>query len=158
MRAADYQVSPRAIWPAPAPPNSNTVSRLASYAIELQTRAHALPIGWRSDQSIPSHSQVSARTPVDPAPPADGLAPKARVVAVTAGGERRVYAYSGIANRCDASGQWTDELGGVALIFEYSADSETVMVAPDPPDAPIEVEYSFWFAWYAMYPQDEVLD
>ena len=96
--------------------------------------------------------------PVDPAPPADGLAPKARVVAVTAGGERRVYAYSGIASRCDASGQWTDELGGVALVFEYSADSETVMVAPDPPDAPIEVEYSFWFAWYAMYPEDEVLD
>ncbi len=96
--------------------------------------------------------------PVNPAPPADGLAPKARVVAVTAGGERRVYAYSGIANRCDASGQWTDELGGVALVFEYSADSETVMVAPDPPDAPIEVEYSFWFAWYAMYPEDDVLD
>ncbi len=96
--------------------------------------------------------------PVDPAPPADGLAPKARVVAVTAGGERRVYAYSVIAKRCDASGQWTDELGGVALVFEYSADSETVMVAPDPPDEPIEVEYSFWFAWYAMYPEDEVLD
>ncbi len=96
--------------------------------------------------------------PVDPAPPADGLAPKARVVVVTAGGERRVYAYSGIANRCDASGQWTDELGGLALVFEYSADSETVMVAPDPPDAPIEVEYSFWFAWYAMYPEDDVLD
>ena len=94
--------------------------------------------------------------PVDPAPPADGLGPKARVIAVTAGGERGVYPYSFIAEHCDASGEWTDELGGVALVFEYSADPETVMVTPDPREEPIEVIYAFWFAWYAMYLQDEL--
>src|SRR5690606_11910250 len=60
------------------------------------------------------------RFPVHPAPPEGGLANKARVLAVAAGGEERVYPYALLAEKTGpGGGEWTTEQGGVALTFRY---------------------------------------
>ncbi len=94
--------------------------------------------------------------PVDPPPPPDGPRPKERLVIVTAGDRQAVYPYSLIADRVDPSGAWTDSLGDVTVRFDYQADPETVMVTSEGSQDSLQIIYSFWFAWHAMYPGTSV--
>jgi hypothetical protein len=96
------------------------------------------------------------RFPVDPLPSADGLGAMARVVAVTAGDTRGVYALSEIARRADGTGTWSTRLDGTPLRFQYRAEPQTVVVFPETGRARVEIVYAFWFAWHAMYPNDKV--
>jgi hypothetical protein len=95
------------------------------------------------------------RFPVDPLPPEGGPRAKDRVVVVSTDRARAVYPLAGIARRAGDDGSYEASLDGTAVKFRYRSDPETVAVtAAD--DAPIRAVHSFWFAWHAMYPDDEL--
>jgi hypothetical protein len=87
--------------------------------------------------------------------PAGSLPPKTPCVIVDAGEQRRVYPLSLIAERADASGAWMDTIGGRIFTFQHAADPDVARVSSDDGD-PATVIYSFWFAWHAMHPGDEI--
>lgn len=110
---------------------------------------------------------------------------KDRVVAISTGGEHRVYPVSMIARRAaeryhdspsrdarlgesqyqepryqespnpDARPTWADNLGGVELVFISDPSSNTVAVFAPNGEA-FEMAHAFWFAWHAMRPDDEL--
>jgi hypothetical protein len=95
------------------------------------------------------------RFPVDPLPPEGGPRAKDRVVVVITDRVRAVYALAGIARRAGADGSYQAKLDGTAVQFRYRADPETVAVNAGG-DTPIRAVHSFWFAWHAMHPDDEL--
>jgi hypothetical protein len=95
------------------------------------------------------------RFPVDPLPPEGGPRAKDRVVVVITDRTRAVYALAGIARRAGADGSYQATLDGTAVQFRYRADPETVAVNAGG-DTPIRAIHSFWFAWHAMHPDDEL--
>ncbi len=94
--------------------------------------------------------------PVEPPPPLGGPDPKARVVAVAAGGERRVYLLSSIAAQAGSGGRWTDTVGGTTVRFDYRPDPQRVAVRGPAGDTALAVIHAFWFAWHASHPDDEL--
>ncbi len=107
------------------------------------------------------------RFPVAPLPPVDAgeaegikLRKKTPVLAVTAGGKRLVYPFPLVAKRAGESGLWETTQGGVPLQIRYwagnRADNPTIAVVTAPGGEPLEVLPSFWFAWYATHPGDEL--
>ncbi len=91
---------------------------------------------------------------VNPPPPEGELAIKERLLIVEAPDERRVYPLALIARRADPAGRWTDSLGGVDVEFVCTTDPQTVHVASTS-GGNIITRYAMWFAWHAMYPDDE---
>ncbi|MEE8154733.1 MAG: DUF3179 domain-containing (seleno)protein [Phycisphaerales bacterium] len=91
---------------------------------------------------------------VDPPPPEGELAVKERLLIVEAAAERRVYPLALIAGRADEAGRWTDSLGGVDVEFVCTTGPQTVHVASTN-GGNIITRYAMWFAWHAMYPDDE---
>lgn len=100
------------------------------------------------------------RFPVDPEPPA-GLSPKARVLAVTAGGETCVFPLDALATAADDAGEVQATVGGHALRFALSRDPAGVQAKAAEVSAPagvaLEVVPCFWFAWYAAHPDRATL-
>jgi hypothetical protein len=96
------------------------------------------------------------RFPVDPLPPEGGPRAKDRVVVVSTDRSRAVYALTGIARRAGADGSYQATLDGAAVQFQYRAEPETVAVSAGE-GAPIRAVHSFWFAWHAMHPDDELV-
>ena len=92
--------------------------------------------------------------PVDPLPGVEGLAIKDLVVVVDTNEERGVYPVAAIGDLADTTGIWETTLGATPLRFRYRAVPPTVVVWS--PDASVHVRYAFWFAWHAMYPQDQL--
>jgi hypothetical protein len=95
------------------------------------------------------------RFPVDPLPPEGGPRAKDRVVVVSTDRARAVYALAGIARQAGADGAYQATLDGTAVQFQYRAEPETVAVRAGG-DTPIRAVHSFWFAWHAMHPDDEL--
>ncbi|MHC4100746.1 MAG: DUF3179 domain-containing (seleno)protein [Planctomycetota bacterium] len=93
--------------------------------------------------------------PVDPLPPEGGPRAKDRVVVVSTDRIRAVYPLADIARRAGADGSYQATLDGTAVQFRYRADPETVVVSAGG-DTPIRAVHSFWFAWHAMHPDDEL--
>jgi len=101
--------------------------------------------------------------PVGHPPPAEGpLRAKDRVVAVTAGGERRVYPVARVAGRADLAGRWEAAHGAATVRFRVSRDPAGVapdalwVTAEGAPD--LEVVPAFWFAWHTRHPEDPVVE
>jgi hypothetical protein len=95
--------------------------------------------------------------PVDPMPPADGLAPKTPCVVVFAGDERRLYPVPLVLERTRAGREtWTDTLGGSALEFHVLQDPVTVRVTAGDEAAPPIVVPALWFAWHTVDPDVDV--
>jgi hypothetical protein len=97
------------------------------------------------------------RFPVRPLPPPDGPAYKTRVVVVGVHGVRGVFPLSTIAARADANGVWRTALGGSPLRFIYREPPASVWVETDEPHPALETVYCFWFAWYALHPDEALL-
>jgi hypothetical protein len=93
--------------------------------------------------------------PVDPPPPTAGPGIKDRVVIVTADRARGVYALNDIARRVGADGTLETMIGDSAVRLRYRADPQTVAVSAAPGSQPITTTHAFWFAWHAMYPDDQ---
>ena len=91
---------------------------------------------------------------VSPRPPEGELGTKERLLIVEAANERRVYPLALIAGQADQAGRWTDSLGGVDVEFVCTTDPLTVHVASIN-GGNIITRYAMWFAWHAMYPDDE---
>lgn len=98
--------------------------------------------------------------PVRPLPPSDSLDAKTPVLAVSAGGQRRVYP---IPFMMAAAAQplepaqpmvYADALGDVRLEFVIDRGGHAVRVQTDPPGQAIEIVHALWFAWHAMHPED----
>jgi hypothetical protein len=96
------------------------------------------------------------RFPVSPLPPADGPRAKDRVVVVSTDEARAVYALAAIARRAAPDGSFQTTLDATGLRFRYRADPETVTVTAEPGGAAIRAIHTFWFAWHAMYPDDQL--
>ena len=92
--------------------------------------------------------------PVDPLPGVDGPAVKDLVIVVDTDEQRGVYPVTAIGDLADATGIWETTLGATPLRFRYRAVPPTVVVWS--PDETVRVRYAFWFAWHAMYPQDQL--
>lgn len=99
--------------------------------------------------------------PVSPRPP-EGLAAKARVLAVEVGGVRRVYSVARVAARTTATGAWETEQGGARLRFELLHDPAGVqpesLTVSRPDGGPLVSVPSLWFAWHAFHPLDPLMD
>jgi hypothetical protein len=103
--------------------------------------------------------------PVEPMPAAGTPLPKTRVLAVQAGDARRVYPIplllerakeTGSAGGENATRSWTDNLGGATITFTFDHKWQLPHVVINPPEAPLQVTNSYWFAWHAMHPDDEL--
>lgn len=107
--------------------------------------------------------------PVNPMPPVDGPPIKSPVIAIEAGSVRRVYPISYImkmaadsvsgnpnGNSSGKVGKWSDTLGSTHLLFTCNREAQTVDVEHDSAGQPILATHAFWFAWHAMFPQDEL--
>ena len=113
--------------------------------------------GLYKREPVPGYLQSDELVfPVTPEAPTDRRARKTRVVVVEAGGQRCVFPLPVLAERADADGRWSTTLGGVPLTFAFRAQPRCAWVRPEPPDAPIDVRYAFWFAWHALHPDDPV--
>ncbi|MCA9291778.1 MAG: DUF3179 domain-containing protein [Phycisphaerales bacterium] len=85
--------------------------------------------------------------PITPVLEPGGRAPKARVVQIAAGDERRVFALSDLAAKV-GTGSWTTDLAGRAVTFSRVTDETAIIDAP----ADVDVRFALWFAWHAMVP------
>lgn len=94
--------------------------------------------------------------PYSPKTEQSAIEPKSRVVAVQAGGQRRVYPLT-LLNAMATNGTFIDELGGVRLTFHPHREKETVMISADPPDSDVKWVHALWFAWHAMHPDDSLM-
>jgi hypothetical protein len=101
-------------------------------------------------------------TPVSPAPPEDSLAAKTQVMAVITSEACRVYPLPYVLDHAtpiaDAPGlvEWKDELGSRTLRFIGDRQAKTLRVEASPADDQMLTFQSFWFAWHAMHPEDEL--
>jgi len=97
--------------------------------------------------------------PVEPMPPSNALPAKARVLAVTVNGHRRVFPIALLAQWAKASDDGkscTHELGGTILHFTVDSINEIATVQAADPNASLLITPVFWFAWHAMHPDDDV--
>ncbi|MCH2144333.1 MAG: DUF3179 domain-containing protein [Phycisphaerales bacterium] len=99
----------------------------------------------------------SLKFPVSPLPPDNRSNPllprlKARVIAVTAGGVRRIWPLTMMVEALGADrGTITVEQGGVPIRFLLNELPQTALVsAPD--GVEITVQPRLWFAWYCSHP------
>ncbi len=112
--------------------------------------------GYYKREPLPGYLQSDDLVfPVEPAAPTDRLANKTRVVAVAVAGRRAVFPVPVIERLANADGSWVTRLGGIGLRFQCSGPG-AVYVTPDPPSAPLDVRYAYWFAWYSVAPDDPV--
>jgi hypothetical protein len=104
--------------------------------------------------------------PVQKASPssADDLEPKARVLAVITSEACRVYPIAYVLSiaqpQQDSTSslvEWTDVLAGRRLRFIGDRSAQTLRVESDPPDPEMFTVTSFWFAWHAMHPDDQLM-
>lgn len=96
--------------------------------------------------------------PVKPAiKKSSGLRNKDKLVVVRTGGAMRAYPIERIAHAAGSAGVVEDTLGRTRLRLTYLKEADSVRVETiEPPEAPYEVVYTFWFAWYAMHPDGDV--
>ncbi len=90
------------------------------------------------------------------------LAPKTRVLAIRTSEGRRVYPIPYILDHgepiVDVPGliEWRDSLGTRTLRFIGDPAAKTLRVEAIPSDNQFMATHSFWFAWRAMFPDDEL--
>ena len=91
-------------------------------------------------------------------PDADSAPFKERVIVVTDRNNKRyVYPYNLIAAQVDGDGHWIDDTSGQPIRFSYVQDPEHVSAVYTDSNLPINAPYSFWFAWHALHPKDELI-
>ncbi len=92
-------------------------------------------------------------------PDSNGIAFKERVVVITdAQDKRHIYPYSLIAASADENGIWIDDHMSEPIRFTYMQDPEHVSVSNAETGDPLDAPYSFWFAWHALHPDDNVIN
>jgi hypothetical protein len=97
------------------------------------------------------------RFPVEPLPPHEERPYKTPVLVVDAGGARGVYPLPLLASRAGPEGTWRTAVGDHPVLLCYRDDPPTAWAEGGDPRAPIVSRYAFWFAWYAMHPEDAEL-
>jgi hypothetical protein len=92
--------------------------------------------------------------PVEPLPPAGGLALKDHVLVVTVAGRDTVVALRRIAAAKGAtSGAWETPEAGIPLRIDFDLDAGAALVEPLADPGPgFATRQCFWFAWYAAHP------
>lgn len=74
-----------------------------------------------------------------------------------ASGGRRAYVVEAIAKKAGAAGTWTDTINGVDVAFTVDEPSQTVIAASAKPASRLSVIHTFWFAWHALRPEDDLV-
>lgn len=97
------------------------------------------------------------RFPVSPLPPDPDLPKKTPVIVIRVGKQSRAFTYDAIASRGDANTAWSTAIGGVPVRLRYYAHPPAVTAASVDPSQPVEVIYTFWFAFYAICPDTELV-
>lgn len=152
LRTIPYQLVSWREWSARYP-NTTVLDRDLSMAARYKKSA---PTQYFNSDAL--------LAPFDPQPPNEGPAAKTPVIAVLAGEHRRVYPLPQVielAREAAArSGQPVveDTLGSTRVRFVCDLESGTAWVESDQSanQPPIEAIHAFWFAWHAMFPEDEL--
>ncbi len=95
--------------------------------------------------------------PTEPWPGDTTVRYKARIVAVLVRGEWLVYPWQGLVARCSPDGEWRTRQGGVDLRFRCGAEPLQTVVTLGDTERLATTIHSFWFAWHAHRPRDEVV-
>lgn len=97
--------------------------------------------------------------PVDPLPPPNLLPLKARVMSVTAHGERRVYPLPFLAKQANADGIFADRIGELEVVIRYDRKYGVASLQSPPPvvGEDVSVVYAMWFAWFAAFGDADVV-
>ncbi len=117
------------------------------------TRVLSDKTGHRRDyRRNPYASYFRSPSLMFPAKPAsDRLPAKAKVLGVWTDGAARAYPVSAFNKRRT---RIEDTVGGKKVVIEFNPLAESMRVAEA--DEGARWMYSFWFAWYAFYPQTDV--
>jgi hypothetical protein len=75
---------------------------------------------------------------------------KTPMLSVWAGGERRLYPLSLIAEHADADGRWRIRQGDADLQFRYWSGNPAVAVVDAAEGQPLTAVQAYWFAWFAQ--------
>jgi hypothetical protein len=86
----------------------------------------------------------------------DRLPLKEWVLGLRIGGQAKAYPFSVLARRVDAQGRLLDRVGDVPLEIRFDGKHRSAE-AFDASGRPLPSVMAFWFAWYAFYPQTQVL-
>ena len=97
--------------------------------------------------------------PVDPLPPAGELDLKDRVMAVSVGGERRVYPLPMLEKTAVESIVFRDEIGSTAVAIRYDPVHKVAVLEQPAPvvGGDVAVIYAMWFAWFAAHGDADVV-
>ena len=136
--------------------------------LQAHPQTTVLDLDWqmfKGYQELNSRYDEYLRSPglirsVEPMPEEESPGLKAQVVIVEINDERKVYPLSLIAASIDADNRWTVTIGGESVEFIYQTNPQTVYISPQTyerlSDTPMITRHALWFAWHAMYPEDEV--
>ncbi len=91
------------------------------------------------------------RFPVEPLPPAGGRALKTPCVRVAHGGHERLIALPELAKESRPDGRTTITLGELEVPVIVREEPPALLIEGSP-ESGLEVQYGFWFAWYAQRP------
>jgi hypothetical protein len=86
----------------------------------------------------------------------DRLPLKEWVLGLRIGGQAKAYPFSALGRRVDAQGRLLDRVGDVPVQIRFDAKHRSAE-AFDASGRPLPSVMAFWFAWYAFYPQTQVL-
>ncbi|MDG2053181.1 MAG: DUF3179 domain-containing (seleno)protein [Phycisphaerales bacterium] len=146
------QLTTWASWLA-AHPETTVIDRDPTYA-----RVYKKSNPQTGDPSYFTSNVLPNGTALSHTPDADSAPFKERVIVVTDRNNKRyVYPYNLIAAQVDGDGNWIDETSGQPIRFSYVQDPEHVSAVYTDSNLPINAPYSFWFAWHALHPKDELM-
>lgn len=77
---------------------------------------------------------------------------KSWVMGVFLNGEAKAYPFERLAQR---DSTFTDTLGGETIEIQFDSEHQTARAVLN--DEPLATVQAFWFAWYAFYPESDVL-
>jgi hypothetical protein len=86
----------------------------------------------------------------------DRLPLKEWVLGLRIGGQAKAYPFSALARGVDAQGRLPDRVGDVPVEIRFDGKHRSAE-AFDASGRPLPSVMAFWFAWYAFYPQTQVL-
>ncbi len=95
--------------------------------------------------------------PVRPLPPPDRLPLKSRVIVLFPEGEPAPFSVPAIVRKMGDAGFWETTVDGRPIRFESAGCDDCIAARFTDSDRPVPALYSFWFAWYSLNPDDDLI-
>ncbi|MCB1222035.1 MAG: DUF3179 domain-containing protein [Planctomycetales bacterium] len=122
----------------------------------LMARETGEPRDYNTNPYLRYFEMGELRFPVEPLPPAGGMALMDRVIAIRSGDGWNVYSFDNVKEKAGESGAF----GWQGMQFSYIPYSNTLdppgVVVTDDAGNYLDSISTFWFAWYAMHPDSVI--